>query len=158
MLTTWEEFVVDLGISGLCILGLRPLLSRYNNNKDSTSLSSYKQARKTVKFKLHCVKFQINACKCYIHPRTLETIALRPHPSRYEKGTCFRNSTLNTSCKHACTLKITMAFYLYFKQNFLVFHFSWDSGNLVLRPHPNRKYIQYLLQEQYTKQKLKLSV
>ena len=43
-----------------------------------------------------------------------------------------------------CKLK-TLKFTLLCKKNqsFLVFHFSQDSANLVLRPHPSRKYYIY---------------
>ena len=58
VMVTWAEFVVGLGILKLWILVLRPLPSRYNNNKDSTYFTSYIQAYNTVKSKLHCVKFQ----------------------------------------------------------------------------------------------------
>ena len=73
MLSHGQNFF-GLGISGLWILGLRPLLIRNHNNKDSAYFSSYRQARKTVKFRLHCIKFQINVCKCYTLPQTLETL------------------------------------------------------------------------------------
>ena len=53
--TTWAEFFVGLGILGLWIPVLKPLLDTYNNNKDSTYFTSYKQAFHTVKSKLHCV-------------------------------------------------------------------------------------------------------
>ena len=66
LLATWAEFFIGLVISGLRIFGLRPLQSKNNNNKDSTYFTSYRQARKAVKFKVHCVKFKINACMCYI--------------------------------------------------------------------------------------------
>ena len=41
------------------------------------------------------------------------------------------------------TLKFTLLCRQHKKQGFLVFHFSWDSGNLVLRPHLSRKYYIY---------------